>query len=349
MPEFINNLGAPGDYQRPTGGNGGPVDIFGQVADLFTSATKAPAVKSDDTLTKMKQIRDLKTDIALDKMSVAATAFKTGDTTAFEQVWGDDAKPYLDKMAQITELRKTGEMSATEHDVLFTSALTSLQAAYPEAGDELGKWMIENKVDHTIGREWLERQKALEGTLDVYREQRNLNLATGLANGLTGTEQEIVNGGAVIRAGEEDLKRKTALLQQNQLELAAAQSLTEAERKRLEEQTKQMGNQVVATIVGQGGVAMSRILSDMAALSGTVIENDFDTEMSQGFLEAVPSWMDAVNSFEAASLQAGRTIGLTEEQLQPIKDESEKFRKQVQEWATGDTSVAKMQLQQVNT
>lgn len=349
MPEFIDNLGAPGDYQRPTGGNGGPVDIFGQVADLFTSATRAPSGGSDDTLTKMKQIRDLKTDAALDKMSIAATAFKTGDTQAFEQVWGDAAKPYLDKLAQITELRKSGEVSATEHDILFTSALTSLQAEYPEAGDELGKWMIENKVDHVVGRSWLERQKGLEGDLDVYRKERAANLETGLRNGLTGSEAEIINGGAKIRAGEEDLKRRVALFQQNQLELANAQARTEAERKRIEEQTKQMGNQVVATIIGQGGVAMSRVLSDMAALSGTVIENDFDTEMSQGFMEAVPSWMDAANSYEAASLQAGRAIGLTEEQLKPIKEEAEKFRKQIQEWATGDTSVAKMQLQQVNT
>ena len=349
MPEFIDNLGAPGDYQRPAGGSGGPVDIFGQVADLFTSATKAPTTGSDDTLTKMKQIRDLKTDAALDKMSIAAVAFKTGDTTAFEQVWGDDAKPYLDKMAQITELRKTGEMSAMDHDVLFTSALTSLQAAYPEAGDELGKWMIENKVDHTVGREWLERQKVLEGTLDVYREERAANLAAGLANGFRGTEQEIINGGAALRAGDEDLKRKVALLQQSQLEQANAKFLSDADKARIEERTKQMGNQVVATIVGQGGVAGGRILADMAALSGTIIENDFSTEMSQGFIEAVPSWLNEVNSFEAASLQAGRTVGLTEEQLQPIKDEAEKFRKQINEWATGDTSVAKMQLQQVNT
>jgi hypothetical protein len=351
MPEFIDNLGAPGDYQRPTGGSGGPVDIFGQVADLFTSATRAPSTGSDDTLTKMKQIRDLKTDKALDMMSVAATAFKTGATTAFEQVWGDDAKPYLDKMAQITELRKNGEMSATEHDVLFTSALTSLQAAYPEAGDELGKWMIENKVDHTVGREWLERQKILEGDLDVYRQERGENLRVGLVNkGATEmTEAELINLGAKIRYGEETLKRETALLQQNQVELANAKSLSDADKARIEERTKQMGNQVVATIIGQGGVAMSRILSDMAALSGTIIENDFNTEMSQGFIEAVPSWLNEVNSFEAASLQAGRTIGLTEDQLQPIKDEAEKVRKQINEWATGDTSVAKMQLQQVNT
>jgi hypothetical protein len=349
MPEFIDNLGAPGDYQRPTGGNGGPVDIFGQVADLFTSATRAPAAGSDDTLTKMKQIRDLKTDAALDKMAVAATAFKTGDTQAFEQVWGEAAKPYLDKLAQITELRKSGEVSATEHDILFTSALTSLQAEYPEAGDELGKWMIENKVDHVVGRSWLERQKGLEGDLDVYRKERAANLETGLRNGLTGPEAEIINGGAKIRAGEEDLKRKVALFQQNQLELANAQALTEAERKRIEEQTKQMGNQVVATIVGQGGVAGGRILNDMANLSKTVIANSFDTEMSQEFTEAVPSWLNEVNSYEAASLQAGRAVGLTEEQLKPIKDEAEKFRKQIQEWATGDSSIAKMQLQQVNT
>jgi hypothetical protein len=349
MPQFTDDLGAPGDYQRPSGGRGGPVDIFGPIADLFTAATRAPSTGADDSLSKMKQVRDIRTDIARDKMAVAATAFKTGDTSAFEQVWGEGAKPYLDKLAQLTELRKNGELSPTDHDVLFTSALTSLQAEYPEAGDELGKWMIENKVDHVIGRGWLQSQKVLEGDLDIMRKESETNFQTGLMNGATGTQEEITNFGRQIRASDEALKRDVAKLQLNQMELAAGAVKTEAEKKRLEEQTKEMGDQAVATIVGRGGVLGGRILSDMANLAGTVIQNDFSTDMTQAFTETIPSWLGLVDSQEAESLAAGRAIGLTEDQLKPIKEEAEKFRKRIQDWATGDSSIVKMELQHVNT
>jgi len=356
MAEFTDLLNTPSDTKRAVGPGGPAVDVFGpiaNVAQMFLTADNKAASASNDDLTDMKKIRDLRADVARDRYAVAVTAIQTGDTDNFQHVWGDRGDQYLNEIKRVSDLSKSGELNPLAADVLLNKTFMDVQALFPDAADELGKWASENKIDHVIGRAWKDQQAVYQSSLDAMQTQQADWLKTGMEywdpnSPIEATPENLMSHGRIVKYKQNMMELDTKELTHANAALEASGKKTDAEMAALKVEREVAGQNTVSRLAGSGQEVFSRIFSDMGRLTQTVTQHGFDTDMTKAFTDALPAWETQITDAETSMLQAAHTLNLTKEEIAPLLAMADRARAQLNRWSSGDASIAKLEIAHVN-
>jgi hypothetical protein len=349
MAEFQENLGAPGDYQRPVAVKGSGVDIFGAAADMWrkvASADSAAASKAPSAA----EVRAEKTAQGLDAFAAGASAIMTdqaeGPGANVLSFFGADAKPLFEEMKRVNEAASDGEISSAVREIQLERLVSGVMGKYPEASYEImGQALNQIGVDHAYGRAFklnLKVQQQAE-TDQMTAQSEAYKVATSA--GITGSYDYLVAQGKSIQHSrflQETAKRamelRTALADENSKLSAVEKTRLEAEGKLL---SKDITNGILQVNSFKFGPIMEE-LSNYAITAGT------DGEMNEQFFEVLKR--------SKAELQIGRsraegmlaqTGASKEDKDQVLKwfDDTNKF---VDDLAAGDLSSQKTTLAQVN-
>jgi len=349
MAEFTDTLNTPGDYKRAVGGNGGAVDVFGPIADLAGMVFGGrKASNSDSGLADIKNIRDLRADQALDEAAIMTSALLTGDSRNLETLLGEQGQPYIAEMKRLKGLKDAEAIDPKQYDVYLNNVLMDVQAKYPDAADELGKWFSDNKFDHAIGREWKAReaaataQLAVENAVDAEMYKIGISFQTTLGLSAetmsTMTYRDWVNKGIEVTNTQNRAKLNNEAFVRSQAELEAAAKLSTAEQEAAKVRFKKVSESVVQDHLSSADPGLQLIMEDASSLSRTITETGGDTAMSKKFTEATQVWYQNIDLWEGQTLATARAQGVPEENLAPIKDQALRVRKFIESWSTGPAS-----------
>jgi hypothetical protein len=174
--DFQKELGAPNPGAPPTPYTGSQPDIFGTIGKLasaFLDPKNAPTAQTQtQAYAEETARRSLRADDATDKLSIGWNAINTGNFAAAEATFGPAGQEILQKIKNVNAISASGEMSLATRDVRIGMLVNALEAYYPDAGGEIGKWMKENGVDHILARSY-----------DVMEQQRTAELARNIKFG----------------------------------------------------------------------------------------------------------------------------------------------------------------------
>lgn len=286
MAEFQENLGTPGDYQRPVKTAQQGVDIFGAAADLFrgfNQANKASAGPSP------AEIRAEATAEGLDVFSAGAAAIMSdtpnGPGANVLAFFGADAKRTFDEMKKVDEAAKSGEISGTIREVQLEKLVAGVMGKYPEASYEImGQALNAIGVDHAFGRAWksqMAAQAAAEKNIQDAENER-YKLATGL--GFTGDYKWLVAKGQEV---EESRRVEGAMKRYMDLRTMLDDKkikLTEAQRKELEAQKNTLETEVLSGVKTAAALPFADILDKLSNFQRTA---GADPEMNKQFISTL--------------------------------------------------------------
>jgi hypothetical protein len=349
MAEFQDNLGAPGDYQRPVAVKGAGVDIFGAAADLWRKVASADGATAR-TGPSDAEIRAEKTAQGLDVFAAGASAIMTdqaeGPGANVLSFFGADAKPMFDEMKRVNAAASDGEISATVREVQLERLVSGVMGKYPEASYEImGQALNQLGVDHAYGRAFklnLKAQQQAE-TDQIAAQTEAYKVAAG--TGITGSYNYMVSQGKAIQKSQ--FIQKTANDAMNLRILLTDQDskLSAAERTRLETQQKLFSGQIKNDILEinsfQFGPVMEQ-LNNFAIAAGT------DGQMNEQFFEVLKR--------SKAELQVGRNraenmlaqVGASKEDTDQVIKWFDDHAASVDELIAGDLSSQKTTTAQYN-
>jgi hypothetical protein len=349
MPEFIDTLGTPGDYQRPVGSGKTSVDIFSPIADLakmFVGGGNSGGSGSE--LSDIKAIRDIRADKARDEAAIYTTAAMTGNTSNLEILLGEGGKDYLDKIRKYDALRKSGELEVGAYDTYMENVVNDLQYKYPDAADEVGAWFAANNFDHMIGREYKAREAALKAQTEAENsfdaEMYKLGMANITSMNLTPetvanfSYQDAVARGIFIANQASISKMSDEALARSQAESAAAAAKTEAERAAAKFRNEKAEKDVVRNFVSEADPVLQLMMQDISFAARTLTATGNDTGMAKKFSDGVQVWRQKIDLWEAETMAQARAKGVSEEAMKPVADQAAKVRTFITEWTTKDPS-----------
>jgi hypothetical protein len=349
MAEFQDNLGAPGDYQRPVAVKGSGVDIFGAAADLWRKVASADGAAARNAPSDA-EVRAEKTAQGLDVFAAGASAIMTdqaeGPGANVLSFFGLDAKPMFDEMRRVNTAAADGEITATVREVQLERLVSGVMGKYPEASYEImGQALNQLGVDHAYGRAFklnLKAQQQAE-TDQIAAQTEAYKVAAGA--GITGSYNWMVSKGKAIQHSQfiqDTVKRamdlRVVLADQNS-------KLSAVEKTRLEAQQKVFGSQIKNGILEinsfQFGPVMEQ-LNNFAIAAGT------DGKMNEEFFEVLKR--------SKAELQVGRNraenmlaqVGASKEDTDQVIKWFDDHAKAVDDLIAGDLSSQKTTTAQHN-
>lgn len=349
MAEFQENLGAPGDYQRPVAVKGGGVDIFGAAADLWRKVASADGAAAKNAPSDA-EVRAEKTAQGLDAFAAGASAIMTdqkdGPGANVLSFFGADAKPMFDEMRRVNEAASDGEISTAVREIQLERLVSGVMGKYPEASYEImGQALNQIGVDHAYGRAFklnLKAQQQAE-TDQMAAQTEAYKVAAGA--GITGSYNWMVSQGKSIQHSQfiqETVKRsmdlKVLLADQNS-------KLSAVERTRLEAEGKLLSKDITNGILQVNSFKFGPVMEE---LSNYAIAAGTDGEMNEQFLEVLKR--------SKAELQVGRSraenmlaqTGASKEDMDQVLKWFDDTNKFVDGLASGDLSSQKATLAQIN-
>ena len=160
MAEFIDEVRAPGDYQRPVATKTEGPDIFGAAAKLWSDIGNLGKGGGGGAESQTAQ-RNLLEDMGLDLFSRGASEIMTGrpqqapNGENILELFGADAKTAFEEIKRIDAAAKEGEMTPQVREIMLERLVSGVMGSYPEASYEImGQALSQLGVDHAYARHY---------------------------------------------------------------------------------------------------------------------------------------------------------------------------------------------------
>lgn len=341
MAEFQENLGTPGDYQRPVKTQQEGVNIFGAAAGLFNSFNQANRAAAANTPSPAEQ-RAEKTAQGLDIFAAGASSIMTGTEGGpggnVLSFFGADAKPLFEEMKRVNEAASDGEITSAVREIQLERLVSGVMGKYPEASYEImGQALGQLGIDHAFARAYKLQLKAQQqAETDMLKAETTAHDAAAAA-GFNGSRTYMVEKGKGILHSkylQDEQKRAMDL----SVAMADANSkLTEAERTRLKADHAASVNGIANGVLYQNSAGFGPVLDTLHNFSQTIE----DPEMAAQFTDTLKRSKAELTAGRSRAQALLASVNASAEETKRVNEWFDMTEKAVNELEAGDTSFKK--------
>lgn len=336
MAEFQDNLGAPGDYQRPVATKGGSVDIFGAAADLWNTLGSGSSKGGPSDA----EIRAERTAQGLDAFAAGASAIMAnqseGPGANVLSFFGADAKPMFDEMKRVNTAAEDGEISSVVREVQLEKLVAGVMGKYPEASYEImGQALSGLGIDHAFGRAYKANIAAQDAAEKDMIAAQSEAYKVGAGAGITGPYEYVVSQGKVIQQQQFNQKRVKDYLDIKKVVDDQRIAMTKAQRDALVTQQKILGQSIVGgyiTATSTGAGPLLETLANMQQAAGS------DPKMNEEYNKTLQTARNALMVEKQKRVAELSSLGLDPVDIEPYEKNMDAQIKSMDDFVAGALS-----------